>query len=193
MRVLLVESTPGNAREVARWLHEAGHQTEQCFGQPGHYGCRGVSDPASCPMDTPLDLTVLVRDFDGGQPPLTEMGAVCSLRHHLPVVELVEPDREALDATMLGALASVSSGRTTADYESAVHDAWVVRLGLDSDHPYSVSVTREPNRVHAVVELPAGTPAEIVPGLIDTAARALRRHDPFVRVIDIATAVAPHA
>ena len=44
MRVLLVESTPGHGAEVARWLHEAGHETATCFEPPIGLACRGVHD-----------------------------------------------------------------------------------------------------------------------------------------------------
>ena len=104
MRVLLVESTPGTATEVKDWLESHGHTTMTCFDPPVTFGCRSVARREDCPLEWTVDVTMLVRDLDGQGHTLTEMGAVCAMRHRVPVVEITEPHRDRLDTLMRAAL-----------------------------------------------------------------------------------------
>jgi hypothetical protein len=106
MRVLLVESTPGNAREVTSWLEGAGHDVARCFDAPTSFGCHAVVRREDCSLARPTDLALLVRDLGDHTHTLTEMGAVCAMRHHVPVVEVTEPHGHGLDPVLLGALSA---------------------------------------------------------------------------------------
>ena len=48
-----------------------------------------------------------------------------------------------------------------------------------------ISVTRSADRVHALVQVPASTPADEVPMITDWVGRALRQHDRYAKVIDV--------
>jgi hypothetical protein len=68
---------------------------------------------------------------------------------------------------------------------AAVREA-IGRVGALAD-PESVGVTvrREPNRVHAMLDVPTAIDDDTVPMIVDWSSRALRAHDPYVKVIDV--------
>lgn len=185
MRVLLVESTPGNAYEVANWLGEAGHETVTCFDTPVTFGCRGAERHEDCPLDRHTDAALLVRDIDGGGHTLTEMGAVCAMRHRVPVIEMTEPTGRGLDATMLSVLDEVQHHRLNTGYVRAAHDALARVPGLASAEAIGITVERQQDRVHALLALPADITDSQVPMIVDWVGRALRAHDPYAKVIDV--------
>lgn len=185
MRVLLVESTPGNAHEVHSWLSNAGHEVAHCFDTPVTFGCRGATQHDDCPLESHTDMAVLVRDLAGHTHTLTEMGAVCAMRHRVPVVEVTEPHRRELDVTMLGVLAAVQYRTEHNDYERAVRDVLSRLTGPANAERVQVVVTLQPDRVHAMLHVPQDLDAAVVSTMVDHAGRALRQHDPYVRVIDV--------
>lgn len=184
MRFLLVESTPGNAHEVADWLHAAGHDTATCFDGPMDHGCRGVRDYAACPLNGETDGAVLVRDLDSGGHMLSEMGAVCARRHRVPVAELIEPHTAELPDVMRGVFETVMSDSICREYERAIRDGLAKLPGLESA-TFKVSVTRRHDHVHAMVHLPAGVETAKVPLVVDRVGRSLREYDHFAKVIDV--------
>jgi hypothetical protein len=185
MRVLLVESTPGNAHEVADWLTEAGHEAMSCFGSPVTFGCRGVEHHEDCPLDRHTDAALLVRDLDGGGHTLTEMGAVCAMRHRVPVVEMSEPTGVGLDATMLSVLEEVQHHTANQAYVQAALEALVRIPGIGDLSRIGITVNRQQDRVHALLALPPDIEDGQVPMLVDWVGRALRAHDHYAKVIDV--------
>jgi hypothetical protein len=184
MRVLLVESTPGHAVEVEKWLRDEGHSVSHCFDVPVAFACRGADDRADCPLDRPADVAVLVRDLDGHGRTLTEMGAVCSMKHRIPVVEITEPHRGQLDTTLRSALAAADDGGTVG-YERAALAGLVDAPGLGRHEVLGVVVTRDDGHVRADVRVATHVDQARIPTLVDRVARALRRHDPYASVIDV--------
>lgn len=185
MRVLLVESTPGNATAVKRWLSDAGHETTTCFEPPVGLGCKGVDHHENCPLASDTDLALLVRDLDGGARSLTEMGAVCALRHRIPVVEITEPSAATLEVALLAALAEAAGGPTTIGYVQAIRTALASVTSLVRPEDVGIIVDWSAGRVHAMLELPGDVADRNVPMIVDWASRALRAHDPYVKVIDV--------
>lgn len=185
MRVLLVESTPGNAHEVTSWLTDAGHEVVRCFEPPVTFACRGATEHAQCPLESPTDMALLVRDLDDRGHTLTEMGAVCAMRHRVPVVELNEPHGRALDAVLLGALAAVEYRTEYEAYERAAHDALRRITTLQQPERVQVVVNLQNDRVRAVLHVPPDLGRDMVSTMVDHVARALRAHDPYARVIDV--------
>lgn len=185
MRVLLVESTPGNAHEVTSWLTDAGHEVVRCFDPPVSFGCRAAVDHDQCPLESPTDMALLVRDLDDRGHTLTEMGAVCAMRHRVPVVEVNEPHGRALDAVLLGAVAAVEYRTEYEAYERAALDALRGITSLQQPERVQVVVGLQNDRVHAVLHVPPDIGPTMVSKMVDRVAHALRKHDPYVRVIDV--------
>lgn len=185
MRVLLVESTPGNAVEVREWLESEGHAALTCFESPVTFGCRGVGRHEDCPLEGTVDVAMLVRDLDGHGHTLTEMGAVCAMRHRVPVVEITEPHHNHLDATMRTALAGSADPTLVDGYERAaragLHDA----PGVADLEVSGIDVVHEGLHVRATLHVGAGVDDARLPMLVDRVGRALRRHDPYASVIDV--------
>jgi len=185
MRVLLVESTPGSAREVAAWLNEAGHESSSCFDTPVTFGCRGVATHDDCPLEQPTDVAILVRDLDHGGHTLTEMGAVCAMRHRVPVVEIVEPATNELDSIMLAALEGAQHHTAHLDYVLAVREQLHHVPDIGDPSRINISITRAGGRVHAMLRLPDNITEKQLPLVVDWVGRALRQHDPYARIIDV--------
>jgi hypothetical protein len=86
--VLVIESYPGAAAGAVHDLEGAGHRVLRCYDEenPG-FPCRGVVDPARCPLAGHVDVAVLVRGRVTPHPTALEQGATCALRAGVPLVE----------------------------------------------------------------------------------------------------------
>lgn len=86
--VLIMETTRGGARSAVVELEAAGHRTHRCRddGAPA-FPCRGVVDPSTCPLEGPVDVTLVVRNTVHPSTSTLEDGVSCSLRAGVPVVE----------------------------------------------------------------------------------------------------------
>ena len=183
MRILLVESTPGNAEEFGRWLDDNGHDSIRCFTTDQQHVCRGMHDADACPLASPIDATLVVRDPDQA-PTLTEMGGVCAMRYRSAIVEVAEGTRP--EAVLSGAFGpelfeSAIDGYVTA-IRRALLDAPVMSTAMIET--MTISVDRTHTRVAAVLTVPGLEPSRR--GVVaDRTARALRRHDRFTSVIDV--------
>lgn len=90
MKLLLIESTPGNANEINASLLADGHEVVTCADEHGG-PCRGIDRHVECPMESHIDLTIVAREA-GSAHTLAEMGSVCATRHRVPMVE-VDPQQ----------------------------------------------------------------------------------------------------
>lgn len=86
--VLVVEAEPDIGIPASRALVEAGHRVHRCHepGQPA-FPCTAVTKPGSCPLEGPIDVTLLVREHSYPHPTAAEGAVVCALRAGVPVVE----------------------------------------------------------------------------------------------------------
>ncbi len=86
--VLVVESTPGAARQEIEALEAAGHRIHRCHEphEPG-FPCRAVSGAAPCPLDEGIDVGLLVRRGVAPRATDHELAVSCLLRAGVPVVE----------------------------------------------------------------------------------------------------------
>lgn len=176
MKLLLVESQPGIGRSLQEDLTAAGHHVATCYDAETNGPCRSVSCSAECPLDSHVDLAVVVRP-DGGADTLFEMGAVCAERHRIPVV-WIDP-AAAVDAEERFRTA-VAAGQDRIE----VAYATAVRIALG--HPgAAVEATRDPDRVQITVTTPDPCDATTRASVADRARAAVRSYDPFVRTIDV--------
>ena len=88
LNVLVVENEPYAADVATQELRAAGHQVLSCHEpQTASFPCRGVSDPASCPLHAhEVDVALAVRVGTRARPTLGEDGARCALMHRVPLV-----------------------------------------------------------------------------------------------------------
>ena len=86
--VLVVGSDPTATEEAERSLAEHGHRVHRCH-EPGDapFPCVGLSDPAACPLDHAIDVTLLVRRGVHPRPMAAEDGVRCAIRAGVPIVE----------------------------------------------------------------------------------------------------------
>jgi hypothetical protein len=182
MKLLLIESKPGNATAIQADLVAEGHEVVTC--QDDHGGpCRGADHHRDCPMEQHIDMAIVARDPRDPHT-LAEMGSVCATMHRIPLVE-VDPTDVADDMPTVAVANAVATRRVEAAYSTAVRN----ELG---DLPAIVDVRREPNRVHVTVQVPASkATAAKLSAVADRARHATREHDPFVSGIDVAVVTYP--
>jgi hypothetical protein len=93
--VLIIESYRGAAAAAAHALEAAGHTTSRCHDDDSRgFPCRGVLDPADCPLDSHPDVALLVRRRIDPRPTPLEQGVSCAIRAGVPLVEV---GRDVLD------------------------------------------------------------------------------------------------
>jgi hypothetical protein len=184
MRLLLIESTPGTGAALETDLRQHGHEVVSCNDDHGG-PCRGVEHHRACPMEEHIDMTIVARSGPrGDERSLNEMGAVCSSRHRVPMVEVDTSDPTG-EMPSLAVASALATRRIEAAYVEAVRG----ELGTV---PAMVDVRREPSRVHATIQIPQrdGTQSRLS-AVADRARHALREHDPFVSCIDVSVVTYP--
>lgn len=89
IEVLVLENRRGAARMAVAELEASGHHVHGCHapGEPS-FPCRGVVDPADCPLDGSIDVALVVREHIHPNPSAYESGVSCALRRGVPVVEV---------------------------------------------------------------------------------------------------------
>lgn len=176
MKLLLIESSPGDATEIGAHLKAGGHEVVTCTDEHGG-PCRGVHQHAACPLEHHIDLTIVARR-PGATHSLAEMGSVCAARHRVPMVE-VNPREIDDELPSVAVVSAVAKRAAEAGYAAAV------RQGL-SHLPALVQVDRTPNRIHVKIQVPAShdTPHKLS-AIADRARHAVRHYDPYVNCIDV--------
>ena len=182
MKLLLIESTAGDATAIGAHLTAAGHDVFACTDAHGG-PCRGVTRHADCPLEQHIDLTIVARDPAAARS-LAEMGSVCAARHRVPLVE-VDP-RQIDDELPSVRVASALAKRTTElSYVTAI-------LEELSHLPALVDVDRTPSRIHVSVQVPASQDTQQkLSAIADRARHAVRQHDPYVNCIDVSVVCYP--
>ena len=198
MKVLVLEEQTGASCDVALDLVGAGHEIVRCHGadEPA-FPCRGMTDD-QCPLDAgDVSVAVMVQSTaDERVSDAAEDGARCALRRHIPLVVAGTPDRSRLDewatavvddhASVAAAVDEVGA-MPSARHSDVAEGAFAGVLeahGLDPALAGAV-VRRRGSDLH--VELTPSGPVEraVLEVAAVRVAGALRRFDPFPRVIDV--------
>lgn len=197
MRVLLVDGDHAEGDVVAGELREGGHEVVRCFGPDDTQLCRGVALRQECPVDSgAVEVAVLVRSGDDA-PLLREMGAVCALRHRLPVVEAhdraeapfsgwVTPTGDDIATAVEVAATGQLAGHVAAVEAVLVDVPAVVRHGAIP----AVAVSRQAGRLLLTLTVPAVMSEADRTSITTWAVRALRDYDPYEPVCDVVVAEA---
>lgn len=192
MRILLVDGDRSEGTVLAGQLGERGHDVVRCFPPEGHTVCVGVEDPARCPVESlGCDVALVVRD-PAEDPGLREMGAVCAIRRHIPLVEACQ------DADSPYKKWSTPSGtaivEAVEDFDSGVRPQLVsaveerlallpavIRLGRMP----TVAIRRQGSRLLMSLTLPPEATRDDEESIVTWAVRALRELDPHALTADI--------
>lgn len=196
MRILLVDGDRSEGAVLAGQLGERGHEVVHCFPPEGHSVCVGAADPAQCPVESlGCDVALLVRD-SGREPGLREMGAVCAIRRHIPLVEAC-PDLAGPESSPYGrwstptgtavveAVENLDSGMRP-NLVAAVEDRLsqlpaVIRLGRLP----TVAIRRQGTRLLLSLTLPPQATRADEECIVTWAVRALRELDPHALTVDV--------
>lgn len=182
MKLLLIESTPGNATAIESDLVADGHDVISCHDEHG-FPCRGAAHHRDCPMEHHIDMAIVAREPNSPHT-LAEMGSVCATIHRVPLVE-VDPNDVADDMPNVLVATALATRRVEAGYATAIrHELGHVAAIVD--------VRREPNRIHVTVQVPESQAGpQRLAAVADRARHAVREHDPFVSGIDVAVVTYP--
>jgi len=192
MQVLLVESRSGAGRTVESRLVDAGHRVVRCFDSDRAVACRGAAGD-TCPIDEgEIDVALVVRDAEA-RPQLTEMGAACALRHHLPVAEIggspaspfagTIPQIDADPVTVAEHAIAVGLDEFSAEL-TAVIRALPDLVGR-APREVAAQVFRRKGALELMLTLPADLTEAMISNVSTWAARAARDRDSITPVIDI--------
>ena len=183
MDVLVIESEPGIAATLEHRLVRDGHEVISCNDSKGG-PCAGVESNAVCPLQQHVDVAVLARQR-GAARSLNEMGAVCALRHRVPLVTLYPGDEFGPGASTEIA-AAVARRAVEAGYEAVIRK----HVGHAVD---DITVQREYRRIHVTITVATSTSALNVHRLVDRVRQAVRAHDVHTETVDISVVKADPA
>jgi hypothetical protein len=175
MNVLVIESAPGIAATLEHRLVRDGHEVISCNDAKGG-PCIGVESNAECPLLQHIDVAVLARQRNAA-PSLNEMGAVCALRHRVPLVTL-HPGDEFGPGASTEIAAAVARRAVEAGYVAAVRK----HLGRAVD---DITVQREYQRIHVTITVNQSMTVLTIRRLVDRVRQAVRAHDAHTAAVDI--------
>ena len=192
MRILLVDGDKSEGVVLAGQLSERGHDVVRCFPLEGHALCVGASDSSKCPVESlGCDVALVVRD-DEEEPGLREMGAICAIRRHIPIIEARAESKSPFadwstpaGTAVIEAVEDFDTGArpglvTAIEARLATLPA-VIRLGQLP----TIAVRHVGSRLLMNITLPPGaTPAE-EESIVTWAVRCLREQDPYALTADV--------
>ncbi len=182
MKILLVADHPDAASAVERSLREEGHTVTSCNDADGG-PCRGVTELATCPLESSVALAVVARAAQTRRG-LGEMGSVCATRHRVGVVEI---DPEAPHDRSIYDLADEAEAGVRREYVATIRQM-LGEMPLPSGSAAAdieVAIDRFDGDVRVRLRLPfRATPIEVT-AIADRTRAAVRRHDRFARIIDV--------
>jgi len=193
LNVMVIENEPGASRVAEEEVRAAGHNVLSCH-EPGagNFPCRGVVDPAACPLRShDVDVALVVRTGYRAAPTASEDGARCALVHRVPLVVAGAPVLDPYDeyaARTLGrtydvvAACELAATQPIAPLGRRATEVLHQIVGSDDGR---VEVTRRNGRLSVHIVPPKGTTPAERSRVAVRIAMALRELDPFAAGIDI--------
>lgn len=192
MRILLVDGDRSEASVLAGQLGERGHEVVRCFPEHGMGLCIGVEHPENCPVESlGCDVALVVRE-PSEDPTLREMGAICAVRRHIPLVE-ARPDPESpysawstpTGTAVVEAVEDFDSGFRPGLVAAVERKLAAVPAVRRMGHIPTVAVRRIGSAVHLSLTLPAEASRTDEESIVTWAVRALREADPHSATADV--------
>lgn len=192
MKILVVDADLNEAATLTDQLDERGHEVVRCFPENGDTLCAGAKHPEQCPVESlGCDVALIVRE-SGSEPTLREMGAICAVRRHIPLIE-ARPDESSpyaswstpTGAAIVDAVEEMDFGvrpRLVQAVENRLATLPAVqRLGRVP----TVSVRRRGSSLHMTIALALETTRGEEDSIVTWSVRALRETDPHTSTVDI--------
>lgn len=192
MKILMIDSDRREGAVLADEFRTRGHDVVRCFPEESDGVCVGVHSPHQCPVESlGCDVALVVRDPER-PPQLQEMGAVCAVRRHIPLIEAYGhgdgPFSDWATPTGTAVVEAVEEydfgtrPRLVDAVERALADLPVVaRLGQIP----TVAVRTHGDRLTVSIEMPPGVSAADEDAIVTWAVRAVRSHDPHSATADV--------
>ena len=192
LTVLMIESKPGVARRASDDLRAAGHEVVTCHAGNEAFPCKGIRDPAACPLrKTTVDVALLVRDGVRIEPTPYEDGARCALFKRVPLVvagdAALSPYADVAAATIrpetdVVAACQRIATEAIADLSQRATDTLAQTLGAGAG---VCVVTRTKGALRVDVHANAALPNRERSRASVRIVAALRERDPFASGIDV--------
>ena len=192
MRILLVDGDRSEASVLAGQLGERGHEVVRCFPDGDGSLCVGVDHPESCPVESlGCDVALVVREASA-RPALREMGAICAVRRHIPLIEACANS----DSPFSGWSTPTGTAIVEAveDFDSGFRPSLVAAVesklaGLPAVERLgrvpTVAVRRKDSALQLSITLPAEASRTDEESIVTWAVRALREADPHSLSADV--------
>jgi hypothetical protein len=178
MRVLLTESDPELAAEVESTLAHAGHDVLACVDAPGRpFPCRGAAGTGPCPLDVGAEVAVVAPVRLPAVPLAGDVGVVCAVRHHLPLV-VARPGEDVVAEVERAARAPLPQHTDALRAELRAQ-------GVDG----TATVVRTGTSLRVVLDLPSTTDPRVAERLAVRAEGVVRSIDPWAAKVDVSVAV----
>ena len=199
MRVLVLESHPGVARDAEVALVQSGHSIVRCDTADRRYPCRGLAAGGECPLDEHVDVAVLAQELGTDH---LEHGALCAARARVPIVELGTPpptQQQPLPMWTHSSVDDLVPACEQAAHDGRAHAEAVVGRLLETGVLWpeeiargvvDIAVERDGNRLLMTIQL-SGWARSRRGEIVRAATEALRRFDTRPTVIDIAVQLLP--
>lgn len=189
MRVLISEPKRRES-QAADHLEAAGHEVVRCHEEDGTFACVGLTDHA-CPLDQDIDVAVAVRPDaeEAEESSLQEMGVVCALRHHVPLVVAGAPGEFEPWATATTTVSDVAATVEAAAGSNLPEHATVARneaarlLGEEA-HP-EARAHREGSRLLVTVAVQTPIDDQRRESLAVRVAGEVRKIDRYSGIVDV--------
>jgi hypothetical protein len=189
MRILMTGSDAGAGARVETLLRDAGHEVVSCTGPDRPFPCRGVAS-GTCPLDEGAAVAVSAPASIPPEPRAEEIGVICALRRHLPLL-VVAPDDVAWSEARLGSIpiddlldeVERAAAAPLPAHTEAVRAEVQRALGPGAD----AAVFRSGTGLVVTIDVPAGTEERRVEAAAVRAQGAVRSLDPFATVVDVRT------
>ena len=197
MRVLVVESHTGASERLQQDLERRGHSVLTCHEDATERnGCRAVHADDGCPLDHGLvDVAVDLRRSYHPDPRPLEQGAICALRARVPLVIAGTATDSPLESwatsVVVGDVPAVVEAVEAVDGAVSPMHQRVVDEALESLLPgegATAVVRRDHDRIFVELTLPSHLSTHDTEMVAVRLVGAVRRFDPQVPTIDVATA-----
>lgn len=184
----MTESEPRAAQRARAVLEGAGHEVLSCTdSRGGPFPCRGVAGD-SCPLDEGASVAVSAPGCVPPEPQAGDVGLICALRRHLPVLVAAPQDvawpGSRPNHVAIGDLVSAVEQAASAvlpRHTEAVLDEARRLAGVTA----RAAVTRSTDGLEVVIDLPDGFDERVARSIAVRAQGVIRRIDPWAARIDV--------